>query len=95
MQLYIIGTVAALLTTFGFVPQVIKMFRTKSVRDISLLTFIQFSVGMSCWTIYGFHLRDIIIISANGIGVVILIIAIGLYLYYAGRHQKTYEGSIS
>ena len=40
MQWYLIGTVAALLTTFGFVPQVIKMLRTKSVKDISLPTFI-------------------------------------------------------
>ena len=95
MQWYIIGTAAALLTTFGFVPQVIKMLRTKSVRDISLPTFIQFSVGMSLWALYGFHLRDIIIIGANGIGVAILIIAIAVYLYYAARCSKRYEGNIS
>ena len=96
MQWYLVGTAAALLTTFGFVPQVIKMFRTKSVRDISLPTFIQFSVGMALWASYGFHLRDPIIITANAIGVLILIIAIGLYLYYyAGRHLKGYEGGIS
>ena len=85
MQWYVIGTVAALLTTFGFVPQVIKMLRTKSVKDISLLTFIQFSVGMSLWALYGFHLRDIIIVSANGIGVAILFIAIAIYVYYMRR----------
>ena len=85
MQWYILGTAAALLTTFGFVPQVIKMLRTKSVKDISLLTFIQFSVGMSCWALYGFHLRDIVIISANSIGVAILITAIAVYIYYVRR----------
>ena len=85
MPWYLIGTAAALLTTFGFVPQVIKMLRTKSVRDISLPTFIQFSVGMSCWALYGFHLRDVIIISANSIGVAILITAIAVYVYYVGR----------
>jgi len=85
MQWYLIGTAAALLTTFGFVPQVIKMLRTKSVRDISLPTFIQFSVGMSCWALYGFHLRDVIIISANSIGVAILITAIAVYVYYVSR----------
>lgn len=85
MPWYLIGTAAALLTTFGFVPQVIKMLRTKSVRDISLPTFIQFSVGMSCWALYGFHLRDVIIISANSIGVAILITAIAVYVYYVRR----------
>jgi len=85
MPWYLIGIAAALLTTFGFVPQVIKMLRTKSVRDISLPTFIQFSVGMSCWALYGFHLRDVIIISANSIGVAILITAIAVYVYYVRR----------
>lgn len=95
MQWYLIGTAAALLITFGFVPQVIKLLRTKSVRAISPPIFIQFSVGMSLWALYSFHLGDIIIISANSIGVLILITAIGLYLYYAGRQLNKYEGSIS
>ena len=94
MQWYFIGTAAVLLTTFGFMPQVIKMLRTKSVRDISLPTFIQFSIGMSLWALYSFHLRDVIIISANVIGVLILVIAIGLYLYYAGRPLDRNEGGI-
>ena len=75
-------------------PQIIKMARTESVRDISLPTFIQFSVGMSLWALYGFHLRDVLIINANAIGVLILIIAIGLYLYYAGRQLNKHEGGI-
>lgn len=85
MLWYFVGAAAALLTTFGFVPQVIKMLRTKSVRDISLPTFIQFSVGMSLWALYGFHLGDTIIISANIIGVLILAIAIAVYIYYVRR----------
>lgn len=94
MPWYLVGAAAALLTTFGFVPQIIKMARTKSVRDISLPTFIQFSLGVSLWALYGFHLGDIIIISANSIALLILIIAIGLYLYYAGRQSSKYEGSV-
>lgn len=85
MLWYFVGAAAALLTTFVFVPQVIKMLRTKSVRDISLPTFIQFSVGMSLWALYGFHLGDTIIISANIIGVLILAIAIAVYIYYVRR----------
>lgn len=81
MQWYIVGVLAALLTMFGFVPQVIKMFRTKSVKDISLPTFIQFSFGVSLWALYGFHLGDIIIICANSITLFILIIAIVLYFH--------------
>ncbi|MAH39713.1 MAG: SemiSWEET family transporter [Dehalococcoidales bacterium] len=85
MTWYLVGAVAALLTTFGFVPQIIKMLRTKSVRDVSLPTFVQFSIGMSLWALYGFHLGDTIIISANIIGVLILAIAIAAYIYYGRR----------
>lgn len=94
MHWYLVGTMAALLTTFGFVPQIIKMLRTKSVSDISLPTFIQFSLGVSLWALYGFHLGDVIIISANSIALLTLIAAIGLYLYYTGRQLNKHEDSI-
>ena len=94
MAWYLVGTGAALLTTFGFVPQIIKMLRTKSVKDISLPTFVQFTVGMSLWALYGFHLGDPIIIGANGTGIAILIIAIALYLHYRKENGKGYESGI-
>lgn len=80
---YLIGIAAALLTTFGFVPQIIKMHRTQSSRDISLTTLYQFSAGVILWTLYGFHLGDIIIIAANVTSFLILIVAIVLYYHYS------------
>ena len=88
MQWEMFGILAALLTTFGFVPQIIKMFTTKSVRDISLPTFIQFSLGVSFWALYGLHLGDAIIISANTIALCTLIVAIMLYSTYSRRAKK-------
>ncbi len=81
---YLVGIAAALLTTFGFVPQIIKMLRTKSSRDVSLATLYQFSAGVILWTLYGFHLGDIIIISANVTSFLILIVAIFFYYHYSG-----------
>lgn len=79
---YAVGAVAALLTTFGFVPQIIKMRQTRCVKDISLLTLGQFLIGVSIWTIYGFHRADVVIVAANAVSFVILLIAIVLYFYY-------------
>jgi len=76
----IIGISAAFLTMFGFVPQCLKMWRTKSVKDVSGLTLFQFSVGVSLWMIYGIHLKDYIIIGANAISLTSLLIALGLYI---------------
>jgi len=82
MYWYLIGIVAALLTTFGFVPQIIKMHKTRSSKDISLVTLYQFSAGVFLWTLYGIHLGDAIIIMANLISFLILIVAICVYYYY-------------
>jgi MtN3 and saliva related transmembrane protein len=67
------------LTMFGFVPQIMKMWTTHSVKDVSGLTLIQFSVGATLWILYGIHLQDFIVIGANAISLVTLLIALGLY----------------
>jgi MtN3 and saliva related transmembrane protein len=82
---YLLGTVAAVLTTFGFVPQIIKMHRTKSARDISPVTLLQFSAGTILWALYGYHIDDVIIISANVISFIIMIVAIILYNFYSRK----------
>ncbi len=82
MEWYLIGIGGALLTTFGFVPQIIKMHRTKSARDISAVTLFQFSAGTILWALYGYHIGDVIIISANIISFITLVVAIILYNSY-------------
>ncbi len=82
MEWYLIGIIAALLTTFGFVPQIIKMHRTKSAKDVSLTTLLQFGVGAILWTLYGIHLEDTIIIAANSITFVTVVCAIAIYYYF-------------
>ena len=83
MLWFFVGSTAALLTSFGFVPQLLKMRRTKSVRDVSLLTFVQFSLGISLWAIYGLHLKDPIIVAANLVSLSVVLAGIGLYLRYS------------
>ena len=75
----LIGVAAACLTSFAFVPQVIKMSRTKSAKDVSLITLLQFSFGVSLWIGYGIHLRDYIIIGANAVALLTLVAALLLY----------------
>lgn len=78
----IIGITAASLTMFGFIPQIIKIYKTKSAKDISLIALLQFTMGISLWILYGIHLRDAIIIVANTVSVSTLFIALILYFRY-------------
>ena len=86
MEWYIIGTIAALLTTFGFVPQIIKMYRSKSSHDVSLVTLLQFGVGTGLWAIYGIHIKDSIVIMANIVSFLTIMIAVVIYYLY--RRKK-------
>ena len=76
----IIGVSASFLTMFGFVPQIVKMRKTHSVKDVSGLTLVQFGIGAILWMFYGIHLKDFIVIGANAISLTTLLIALGLYL---------------
>ena len=78
----IIGFIAAVLTMFGFVPQVLKMYKTKSVTDISFLALSQFTLGIFLWILYGIYLKNPIIIMANSVSLSTLVIALVLYFKY-------------
>jgi MtN3 and saliva related transmembrane protein len=82
----IIGVVAAAFTSFGFVPQVRKMWRHRSARDVSQITFIQMMMGYSLWLIYGLVRHDVIIFAANCVALAVL--AAGVYLYYRFREKE-------
>jgi MtN3 and saliva related transmembrane protein len=63
----LIGSVAACLTTFSFIPQAIKTFRTKDVSGISLGMYGCFTLGVALWLIYGLMLGAWPIIISNAI----------------------------
>jgi MtN3 and saliva related transmembrane protein len=88
MNWEIIGAIAATLTTFGFVPQITKIYRTKSVEDVSLIMLIQYCVGLFLWMLYGIYLRNDILIISNFVSFSTLVVAVGLYLKYRKNHFK-------
>jgi MtN3 and saliva related transmembrane protein len=70
----IIGLVAGLLTTISFIPQVIKTWRSKSAKDLSLVMFLLYCAGMLLWTIYGFMLNELPLILWNVITLVLSLV---------------------
>ena len=82
MQWELVGWGAAILTMFGFVPQILKIYRTESVADVSLLMLLQFSLGIFLWLLYGLHIKDDILIASNAVSFLTLVMAVGLYVKY-------------
>ena len=67
----IFGLLGGFLTTIAFVPQVIKSWKAKSVKDLSFLWLVIFNSGVSFWLIYGLLINDIAIILANSVTLVL------------------------
>lgn len=61
----IIGFIAGFLTTFAFVPQVFKLWKYRTVHDISLPMYIILTLGTGLWLTYGFLIGSISLMLAN------------------------------
>lgn len=58
---------AAGCTTLAFLPQVLKVWRTRSARDISLAMYVVFCAGVGLWLAYGILIGSRPLLTANGV----------------------------
>lgn len=78
----LIGTVAAAITTFAWLPQIIKIVRERSTHDISLGTQSALFFGSLLWGLYGVLILSWPLIGANAIGLTFLGTIIAFKLRY-------------
>jgi MtN3 and saliva related transmembrane protein len=78
-----LGLTAGLLTTIAFLPQVIKTWKMRSAKDLSLSTFSLFFIGVTLWLVYGLILNDLPIILAN----LFTLIFAGILLFFKLRFK--------
>ncbi|MEB3273101.1 MAG: SemiSWEET transporter [Prochlorothrix sp.] len=63
----LLGLLAGACTTIAFVPQLLKTWRSKSAKDVSLGMFLIFCLGVFLWLVYGLLTGDIPVIAANAV----------------------------
>jgi len=73
-----LGLVAGGFTTLAFVPQVIKTYKSRSAKDLSLGMFSIFFAGVALWLVYGLLKQDVPVIMAN---LVTLVLAFTLIVF--------------
>ena len=61
----IIGLIAAVCTTFAFIPQVMKVWKTKQTKDLSSRMYSILFIGIILWLVYGIRIDSLSIIMAN------------------------------
>ncbi|MBT1700444.1 SemiSWEET transporter [Fulvivirgaceae bacterium PWU4] len=80
----ILGLAAGALTTFSLLPQVIKIYKSSSAKDLSLKTFLLLWSGALLWTIYGTIEKDIPVMVAN----VLTLILASTLLFFKFRYRN-------
>ena len=78
----ILGLVAATLTTSAFIPQLIKIWKSKSAKDVSLQMLITFCIGVFLWLVYGIYLQSLPVILANLLTLIFNLIILWLKIKY-------------
>lgn len=82
MEIIIVGILAGTFCTISFIPQIIKIYRTKNAKDLSITTFLVFSLGVSLWLTYGILIKEAPIIIANTATLLLVMVILIMKLKY-------------
>ncbi|EGP65937.1 MtN3/saliva family protein [Streptococcus sp. oral taxon 056 str. F0418] len=78
-----IGSIAAVLTTFAFLPQVIKVIKTKDTESIAFGMYLMQVLGIALWLAHGLVIHDLPLILANSVSFILS----GTILVYKIRYK--------
>lgn len=78
----VIGLLGGSITTFGSIPQIIKMIKTRQTHDLSWYMIVSWNIGITLTLIYGILIHQIPIIITSSISIVLTMLITTLKLYY-------------
>lgn len=89
----VIGWIATICTTIAFLPQVIKIAKTKEVSHISLPTFTLQSFGNFMWLLYGAFINDMPLLVGNAITLCLAITILCFKIIDIRKRKKSLNSS--
>jgi len=89
-NLEILGLIAGTLSCITFVPQIFKTWKTKSVKDISILSFTIVSVSTILWLVYGILKELPSVIMTNIVVLLTALIMIFMKFKYDRNDNKNH-----
>lgn len=78
-----IGSIAAILTTFAFLPQVVRVVKTKDTESIALGMYVMQVIVIALWLAHGLHIGDLPLILANSVSFLLS----GIILIYKLKYK--------
>lgn len=87
INIEIIGLIAAVFTTSSFLPQVVKIYKTKQTKDVSAAMYIVMFIGILFWLYYGIIIKSFAIITANVVSGVLVLFVLLFKFFYESRNS--------
>ena len=87
----VIGILAGILILSGWVPQIVKGYRTKKLSDVSSYLMILIFAGAVLWLVYGLALDDVYIMGVNIAAMFLTMIVLSMKLKYERNPKPTSE----
>ena len=82
MDYSIVGIFAGLFTTFSTIPQIYRVIKLKSAREISLMFTVSMATGIFLWTVYGILNRSLPIVLWNAVSLCLIGVLISAKIKY-------------
>jgi MtN3 and saliva related transmembrane protein len=89
-----IGLLAGAITSAAGIPQVVRTYRTRHARDLSIWQPVLLVIGMTLWLIYGIFLGDLPLILANAFSVICYALLILMKIYFKDGDNRQGNGYI-
>jgi MtN3 and saliva related transmembrane protein len=83
-----IGLAAGFCTTLSLLPQLHRIWRNKSARDLSPVMFVVFGFGVLLWLLYGIFARSPSVIVANSVTLALVVAILTLARRYGRGGDK-------
>jgi MtN3 and saliva related transmembrane protein len=88
MSITILGLAAGILTSAAIVPQLLKTFRSRKARDISIWQPLILNAGMVLWLLYGIFIHDLPLIVANSFSIICNSLLIAMKILFRNEDDK-------
>jgi MtN3 and saliva related transmembrane protein len=92
MDVTVIGGVAGFLTSMAVIPQMIKTWKTRHARDLSLWQQIIIIAGLALWLAYGLLLGDLPLILSNSFTLICYVLLLTMKIIYDRGDKQRIDG---
>ncbi|MEK9657906.1 MAG: SemiSWEET transporter [bacterium] len=82
MTLTSLGILAATCTTLAFLPQTLRIFKTKQTKDLSLMSYVIYVIGLVAWLMYGIGIHDYVLMIGQSVALMLGLLIISFKIIY-------------